>query len=153
MGRKTNVWIFQAEISHEKPWTCLWKGNLKRETESLSIAAETNSIRTTFIKAKIDKMWQNNKCRLCGDKNETINYIKDECSKLVQNEYKTSHDWVGMLIHRGMCKMLKFDHTTKWYMHKPEAVPKNGRHKIFCDSETQTDHLILARRPDMVIIN
>ena len=37
-------------ISHEKTWTWLRKGNFKRETESLLIAAHNNAIRTNHIK-------------------------------------------------------------------------------------------------------
>ena len=36
-------------------------------------------------------------------------------------------------------------------MHKPETVLENVAHMILCDFETQTDHLILARRPDLVL--
>ena len=53
-----------SEISHEKTWTWLRKGKLKRETESLLIAAQDNHISTNYVKAKIDKMQQNSKCRL-----------------------------------------------------------------------------------------
>ena len=42
-------------ISHEKTWTWLRKGNFKRETESLLIAAQNNTERTNHIKAKLDK--------------------------------------------------------------------------------------------------
>ena len=44
-----------SNVSHEKAWSCLRKGNLKRETESLLIAAQNNAIRTNPIKARIDK--------------------------------------------------------------------------------------------------
>ena len=37
-------------------------------------------------------------------------------------------------------------------MHNPESVLENEMHKLLWDFETQTDHLILARRPDLVII-
>ena len=90
-------------ISHQKTWTWLRKGNLKRETESLLIAAQDNAIRTNHIKARIDKIQQNSKCRLCGDRDETMNHIS-ECSKLAQKEYKARHDWVGKLIHWEMCR-------------------------------------------------
>ena len=63
-------------------------GNLKRETESLLIAAQNNAIRTNHIKTRIDKMQQNSKCRLCGDRDEMIYHI-NKCSKLAQKEYKT----------------------------------------------------------------
>ena len=73
------------------------------------------------------------------------------CSKLAK-EYKTRHEWVGKVIHRDLCKRLKFDHTTKWYMHKPESVLENKIHKNLWDFEIKTDHLISARRPDLVLI-
>ena len=50
-------------------------------------------------------------------RDETINHIISECSKLAQNEYKTRHDWVGKVIHWEICKKSKFDHMKKWYMH------------------------------------
>ena len=65
-------------ISHQKTWTWLSKGNLKRETESLLIAAQDNAIRTNNIKARIDKTQQSSKYRLCGDRDETINHIVSE---------------------------------------------------------------------------
>ena len=40
-----------------------------------------------------------NKCRLCGDRDETINYMISECNKFTQKKYKTRHDWVGKGIH------------------------------------------------------
>ena len=69
--------------------------NTNRETESLLIAAQNNAVRTNHINARIDKAQQNSKCRLCGERDETINHIISECSKLAQKEYKTKHNWVG----------------------------------------------------------
>ena len=46
-------------ILHDKTWTWLRKGNLKRETESLLIEAQNNAIRTNHIKARIGKTQQN----------------------------------------------------------------------------------------------
>ena len=72
-----------SDISHEKTWTWLRKGNFKKETESLFIAAPNNARRTNHIEARIDKTQQNRKCWLSGDKDKTINHIS-ECSKLAQ---------------------------------------------------------------------
>ena len=33
------------------------------------------------------KTQQNSRCKLCGDKDETINHIINKCSKLAQKEY------------------------------------------------------------------
>ena len=140
-------------ISHDKTWTWKRKGNFKRETESLLIAAQDNAIRTNHIKARIDKTQQNNNCRLCGDRDETINHIVSECSNLAQKEYKTRHDWVGKVIHWEMCKKFKFDHTNKWYMHDLAPVLENYTHKLLWDFDIYTDHLIVARRPDLIVIS
>ena len=136
-------------ISHDKTWTWLRKGNFKRETESLLIAVQDSALRTNHTKARIDKTQQNSKCRLCGD----INHIISECNKLAQREYKARHDWAGKVIDWEMCKKFKFDHTNKWYMHNPAPVLENDTHKLLWDFKIQTDHLIRARRPDLIIIN
>ena len=64
-------------------------------------------IRTNYVKAKIDKMQENSKCRLCGDRDETINHRRSECSKLGQKEYKTRHDWVGEGDPLGIMQKIK----------------------------------------------
>ena len=38
-------------------------------------------------------------------------------------------------------------------MHNPESVLANETYKPLWDFEIQTDHLILARRPDRILIN
>ena len=117
------------------------------------MAAQNSAIRTNRIKARIDKTQLNSKCRLCGDRDITINLIVSECSKLAQKEYKDRHAWVGKVIIWEMCKKLKFDHANKWYMHNPPSVLENDTHKLLRDFDIQTDHLISTRRPDLMIIN
>ena len=128
-------------ISHEETWTWLRKGNFKRETESLLMAAQNRRHNNQSYQARIDKTQKNNKCRLCGDRDETINHIS-ECSKLALKEYKTRHDWVGKVIHWEMCKKFKFDHTNKWYMHNPVSIQENDIHKLLWNFDIQSDHLI-----------
>ena len=57
------------------------------------------------------------------------------------------------MIHRELCKKFKFDHTTKWYVYKPEFDEENETQKILWDFEILTDHLILARTTDLMIID
>ena len=103
-------------ISHEKTWTWLRKGNFKRE------AAQNNSIRTNHLR---DKTQENSIRWLCGERDETTNPIISECRKLAQKEYKTRHAWVGKVIPWEMCKKFKFDQTDKWYMHYTTSVLEN----------------------------
>ena len=44
-NNKRKMWRKTTEISHKKTWTCQRKGNFKRETESLLIAEQNNTIR------------------------------------------------------------------------------------------------------------
>ena len=69
--------------------------------KSLLIAAQINATRTNQIKARRDKRQENSKCKLCGDRDKTINYIISECRKLAQKEYKTKHDLGGQGDPRG----------------------------------------------------
>ena len=127
--------------------------NFKRETESLLIGAQNNAIKTNQINARIDKTQQNNKCRLCGDRDEIINHIISERSKLALKAYKTSHDWVGMVINWEMYKKFIFDHTNIWYMHNQGPVLENDTHKLLWNVDIETDHLISARGSNLILIN
>ena len=59
----------------------------------------------------------------------------------------------GKVIHWEMCKKFKFDHTNKWYMHNSSSPLENNTHKLLWDFDIHKDHLIKARRPDLIIIN
>ena len=116
--------------SHKKTWTWQRKGNLKIENESLLIAAQKYDITTNYVKGKIHKTQQNNKCWLCGDRDKMIDHIISECSNLGQKEYTTRHDWMGKVIHKELCKKFNFDYTNKCYIRNPESVPENEAHKL-----------------------
>ena len=79
---------------------------------------------------KIDNSQQNSKYRLCGDRDETMNHITSEFSRLTQRDNKTRYDWVRKMIYRELSQKFKFDYTNKWLMHKPESVLENETHKI-----------------------
>ena len=117
------------------------------------MAAQNSAIRTSQIKARIDKPQQNSKCMLRGDKDETVDHIISEYSKLVPKYCKSRHDWVGKVIPWETCKKFQFDHANKWYIHNPAPILENYVHKLLWDFDIQTDHLISARRPDLIIIN
>ena len=89
---------------------------------------------------------------LCGDRAETVDHIS-EYRKLAQKEYKNRHHLVEKVIHWELCKKMKFHHTDKFYKHKSESILKNEMHKILWDFGILTNHLIQARKPDLVLIN
>ena len=126
-GKKLNGCFIRLinSISYDKTWAWRRKGNFMRETEYLLIAAQNNTIRTNHIIARKYKTKKNSKCRVCGDRDEAINHIISECSKLELKEYKTRYDWVDVVIHGEMCKKLKFDHTKKCHMQKSAPIIEN----------------------------
>ena len=63
------------EVAGEEKWLWLTDGSIKRETESLILAAQEQAIRTNAIKAKIDKTQAESMCRLCGKVDETVRHI------------------------------------------------------------------------------
>ena len=52
------------------------------------------------------------------------------------------------VIHRELCKKFKFNHANN-----PEYVQENETHKLLSDFAIQTDHLISARGPNLMIVN
>ena len=63
------------EVRSEQSWVWLHNGDLKRETESLIVAAQNQSIRTNLVKAKIDLSQQDTLCKLCKKADESIDHF------------------------------------------------------------------------------
>ena len=141
------------EVRSDQCWAWLQNGDLKRETESLLVAAQNESIRTNLIKAKIDKSQGDSLCRVCSKVDESIDHIVSGCSKLTQKKYKRRHDNLGKIVHWKLAKKCNFEAGDKWYEHEPESVLENEDYKILWDFSIQTDHVIEARRPDLVVVD
>ena len=69
------------------------------ELNSLIVAARNRSIRTNFVKAKIDKSQKNTLCRLCKKVDESMDHVGSGCNKLAQKNYKKRHDNLGKIVH------------------------------------------------------
>ena len=80
------------------------KGKLKKETEGFLIAAQDQALRTNAIKANIDEITEDSKCRLCKEKDETIDHLISSCRKIAQRDYKERHNKVASMLHRNLCK-------------------------------------------------
>ena len=104
--------------------SCRWlkEGNIKRETESLIFAAQEEALRKNQIKAKIDQSQADDKCRMCGNANETINHLTNKCAKMALKEYKRRRDLVGKKIHWEVRRKFGIEISKKWYQQEPEKV-------------------------------
>ena len=70
------------EVRSDQCWAWLQNGDLKRETESLIVAAQNQSIRINVVKAKIDKSQGDSLCIVCRKVDESIDHIASGCSNL-----------------------------------------------------------------------
>ena len=82
---------------------------MKRETESLIVAPQNQSIRTNLVKAKTDKSQGDSLCRVCRKVDESIDHIVSGCSKLAQKEYKKRHDNLGKIVHWKLARKCHFE--------------------------------------------
>ena len=131
----------------------LQNGDLKRETESLIVAAQNHSIRTNLVKAKIDKSQGDSLCKVYRKVDESIDHVVSGCSKLAQKKYKRSYDNLGKIVHWKIARKCNFEAGEKWYEHEPGSVLEDEDYEILWDFSTQTDHLIEARRPYLVVVD
>ena len=82
-----------------------------------------------------------------------VYHIVSSCSKLGQKEYKRRRDNLGKKVHWRLVGKCNFEARDKWYELEPESVLENEDYKIMWDFSIQTDHLIEARRPDLVVVD
>ena len=81
---------------------------MKRETESLRVAAQNQSVRTNLVKAKIEKSQGDASRRVCRKVDESIYHIVSGCSKLAQKEYKRWHDKLAKIVHWKLARKVQF---------------------------------------------
>ena len=141
------------EVRSDQCWAWLQSRDWKRETESLIVATQNQSIRTNLVKAKIDKSQVDSLCRVCRKIDESIDHIVSCCSKLAQMECKRRHDNLGKIVHWKVARKCNLEAGDKWYEHEPEDVLENEDHKILWDFSIETDGVIEARRPDLVVVD
>ena len=132
------------EVRSNQRWALLQNGDLKRETETLIVAAQNQSIKTNLVKAKIDKYQGDSLCRVGRKADESIDHIVSGCSKVAQKEYKRRHDNLGKIVHWKLAKKCNFEAEDKWYEHEPENLLENEDYQILWDFSIQTDHVIEA---------
>ena len=90
---------------------------------------------------------------MCRKVEESIDHIVSGCSKLAQKEYQRRHKNLRKIVHWKVARKCNFEAGDKWYEHEPESVLENEDYKILWDFSIQTDHVIEARRPDLVVVD
>ena len=140
-------------LASNNTWEWLQRGELKKETEGMIMAAQDQALRTRYVQRAIDGTNISPKCRKCNQKDETINHITSECSAMAQTQYKKRHDTVARAVHWSLCKKYQMPCSNKWYEHQPETVIENDNAKLLWDFGIRTDRVIQAHRPDLTLVD
>ena len=140
-------------VTTEDSWDWLSKGDLKRETERLLVAAQDQALNTNSVRKNIYHQVESDMCGLCGEKVENVTHTVSACKMLAQKDYKRRHDKVCSHLHWCLSKKYGLDVDNKWYYHRPEKVAENDVVKILWDFNIQTDRIIEHHRPDITGID
>ena len=57
------------------------------------------------------------------------------------------------MVHWKLARKCNFETGYKWHEHEPESVLENHDYKTLWDFSIQTNHVIEARRPDLVVVH
>ena len=117
------------------------------------LAAQEQALRTNAIKANIDKQPVSPKCRLCGEKSETVMHLISGCKKLAGGQYKRRHYKVAKRVHWKLCKKYGMKCSDKWYEHIPEEVTENSEVELYWDLTIRTDRTVKYNRPDVILVD
>ena len=71
---------------------------------------------------------------------------------MAQREYKGRHAKLATAVHWCLTKKYGFPVSDQWYHHRAEATVENENVKICWDLNLYTDHVLKARRPDIVVV-
>ena len=84
----------------------IWKSYLKKETEGLIFAAQEQTLRTNWIRKNVDGQEISEKCKMCGERDESVTHLIAECKKLAQKEYKQRHENIAKIAQLELCQKL-----------------------------------------------
>lgn len=129
-------------------------GNIFPETAGFLMAIQDRVIKTKNYRKFIikDSTLQNDLCRLCHEKSETIEHVIGGCKMLAQNDYTHRHNQVAAIIHQEIAfKSGLIDRKDAYYKYNPSAVLENSDYRLYYDRTIITDHTIHNNRPDIVL--
>jgi len=99
-------WMHSACVSLEKSFQWLQQ-SLHGELESTLLACNSGSSHLyPCLSSKDHRVFCNAMCRLCGEQEETIQYVLAGCSILAPTSYLSCHDQVARVLHFHLCKSL-----------------------------------------------
>ena len=118
------------------------------------MAAQDQATTTSAVKVKIHKQQGSPLCQMCKEKEESIGHVLSEYTKLAQTQYKSRHNRVADVVHWNLYHKYGLQCTSRWYKHygREHPVMGNDEVKILWDFNVETEHAIVHRQPDIVVL-
>jgi hypothetical protein len=117
--------------SKEDTFLRLSRGDLKKETESETIAAQDQALETKYHVINILHTETDSKCRLCKQFDETVEHIISACPILAKEQRIMRHDRVCVQLHFNICKEIGVKlNDEHWYDHVSKTVKTSRESKV-----------------------
>ena len=128
---------------------------MSKGIEGFIFAAQEQTLRTRWKRAKVEKEDISDRCRICGKEMETVLHLVAGCEILSKGGYKRRHDKVGLRIYWEMCRVNGIKCSSKWYEEVPDPVrvSEDKKREIWWDRKVQTSVKMDHIRPDVVLID
>jgi hypothetical protein len=141
----------------DKGMTFKWikKCHISPSLESSLFVIQDQSIMTKQFIRDIARQPSDGKCRLCGQKDETVQHIVSGCEKLAGTLYIKRHNNLVEYVHWCLAKKHGIDVAKLWWKEKltQPKVTENETTKLLWEIPIQTDSTITHNRPDIIYIN
>ena len=143
------------QIGTDRNWQWVRRGRLSKSVEGFMFAAQEQTLRTRWKRAKIEGENISDRCRVCGKEMETVMHLVAGCEVLSKGCYKRRHDKMGLRVYWEMCRKNGIRCTEKWYDEIPDPVriSEDGKKEIWWDRKLQTSQKMDHIRPDIVLFN
>eukprot|EP00957_Ditylum_brightwellii_P009639 726192-Ditylum_brightwellii.AAC.1 len=126
---------------------------LSRGTEAALCAAMEQMLATYAIKHKIFKLKCSLLCRLCQQKDRTVQHIVSTCPKLAGTKYTKRHNDVAYCTHWNLLKERGIEVPAQWWKHVPIVSVLDGDTTTTWDLKIITDKSLKHKRQDIVLHN
>jgi len=135
-------------------WLTKWKGlnmTLERKIfEAMEQLVNTKFRRKDILNEKLD----NNLCRICKKKKETVRHILSNCDNLAKGLYTNRHNLTLEVLYNWILNKYGFEKRKILIdkRNKPEPIVSNEKITIKWDMTVYTEDYTQSNRPDMLVI-
>ena len=93
----------EEHIDRKTSLSWMKDSRLKGHTEAIVHAIQDQAVKTRYMEKNIYKTTENDKCRKCNEKAETIHHIISGCPKYANTLYLKRHNNVAKYLHLQIC--------------------------------------------------